>query len=72
VCFSRGSDRALEAAFVVKVSIGVEKGTPLDHRERFIPGVHRGDPPGFQTPSRVCGADYILSFDGMTRNDLNS
>jgi short subunit dehydrogenase-like uncharacterized protein len=28
--------------------------------------------PGFQTPSRVFGADYILSFDGVTRDDLNS
>ena len=27
---------------------------------------------GFQTPSRVFGADYILSFDGVTRDDLNS
>ena len=28
--------------------------------------------PGFQTPSRVFGADYILSFDGVSREDLNS
>jgi short subunit dehydrogenase-like uncharacterized protein len=28
--------------------------------------------PGFQTPSRVFGADYILSFDGVTREDLNN
>ena len=28
--------------------------------------------PGFQTPSRVFGADYILSFDGVTRGDLNN
>jgi len=28
--------------------------------------------PGFQTPSRVFGSDYILSFDGVTREDLNS
>jgi short subunit dehydrogenase-like uncharacterized protein len=27
--------------------------------------------PGFQTPSRVFGADYILGFDGVTREDLN-
>jgi short subunit dehydrogenase-like uncharacterized protein len=27
--------------------------------------------PGFQTPSRVFGADYILSFDGVTREDLD-
>jgi short subunit dehydrogenase-like uncharacterized protein len=28
--------------------------------------------PGFQTPSRVFGSDYILSFAGVTREDLNS
>jgi short subunit dehydrogenase-like uncharacterized protein len=26
---------------------------------------------GFQTPSRAFGPDYILSFDGVTRDDLN-
>ena len=26
--------------------------------------------PGFQTPSRAFGADYILGFDGVTRDDL--
>jgi short subunit dehydrogenase-like uncharacterized protein len=28
--------------------------------------------PGFQTPSRIFGADYILCFDGVTCEDLNS
>ena len=27
---------------------------------------------GFQTPSLAFGPDYILSFDGVTREDLNS
>ena len=27
---------------------------------------------GFQTPSRAFGPDYIRSFDGVTRDDLNS
>ncbi len=27
---------------------------------------------GFQTPSRAFGPDYILSFDGVTRDDLNN
>jgi short subunit dehydrogenase-like uncharacterized protein len=27
--------------------------------------------PGFQTPSRVFGADYILNFDGVVCEDLN-
>src|SRR5271166_1853036 len=28
--------------------------------------------PGFQTPSLAFGADYILNFNGVTREDLNS
>ena len=28
--------------------------------------------PGFQTPSRVFGSDYILSFGGVTCEDLSS
>ena len=28
--------------------------------------------PGFQTPSTAYGADFILQFDGVTREDLNS
>ena len=28
--------------------------------------------PGFQTPSLAFGADYILNFDGVTREDLDS
>ena len=27
--------------------------------------------PGFQTPSRAFGTDYILNFDGVVREDLN-
>jgi short subunit dehydrogenase-like uncharacterized protein len=27
---------------------------------------------GFQTPSRVYGADFILGFDGVSREDLNA
>ena len=27
--------------------------------------------PGFQTPSRAFGPDYILTFDGVMREDLN-
>jgi hypothetical protein len=28
--------------------------------------------PGFQTPSLAFGADYILDFEGATREDLNT
>ena len=28
--------------------------------------------PGFQTPSRVFGADFISGFDGCGREDLNA
>ena len=27
---------------------------------------------GFQTPSLAFGADYILGFEGVTREDLNA
>jgi hypothetical protein len=27
--------------------------------------------PGFQTPGLVFGADFILQFDGVRREDLN-
>jgi short subunit dehydrogenase-like uncharacterized protein len=27
-------------------------------------------PPGFQTPSRAYGADFILEIDGVRRDDL--
>jgi short subunit dehydrogenase-like uncharacterized protein len=43
--------------------------TAFDAARRVAAGDIR---PGFQTPSRVFGNDYILSFDGVTREDLNS
>ena len=43
--------------------------TAFDAARRVAAGDSR---PGFQTPSRVFGNDYILSFDGVTREDLNS
>jgi short subunit dehydrogenase-like uncharacterized protein len=43
--------------------------TAFDAAKRVATGVVET---GFQTPSRVFGADYILSFDGVTRDDLNS
>jgi short subunit dehydrogenase-like uncharacterized protein len=43
--------------------------TALDIAKRVASGEFR---PGFQTPSLVYGADYILGFDGVTREDLNA
>jgi short subunit dehydrogenase-like uncharacterized protein len=37
--------------------------------KRVIAGDYK---PGFQTPSLAYGADFILSFDGVTRDDLNA
>jgi hypothetical protein len=34
--------------------------------------VAAGEGVGFQPPSSAFGPDYILSFDGVVRNDLNS
>ena len=43
--------------------------TALDAARRVAAGDIR---PGFQTPSRVFGSEYILSFDGVICEDLNS
>ena len=43
--------------------------TALDAARRVAAGEVK---PGFQTPSLAFGADYILNFDGVTREDLNS
>jgi short subunit dehydrogenase-like uncharacterized protein len=41
--------------------------TAWDIAKRCISGAAR---PGFQTPSRVFGPDFILGFEGVTRDDL--
>jgi len=41
--------------------------TALDAARRVAGGEFK---PGFQTPSLAFGADYILSFEGVTREDL--
>ncbi len=43
--------------------------TAFDAAKRVAAGELK---PGFQTPSLAFGADYILNFDGVTRDDLNS
>jgi hypothetical protein len=56
-------------------AVGMPEGYSLTVATAFDAArrVAAGDiKPGFQTPSRVFGADYILSFDGVTRDDLNS
>ena len=42
--------------------------TAFDAARRVAEG---GVEPGFQTPSLAFGADYILGFEGVTREDLN-
>jgi short subunit dehydrogenase-like uncharacterized protein len=42
--------------------------TAFDAAKRVAAGEVRA---GFQTPSSAFGPDYILSFDGVTRDDLN-
>ena len=42
--------------------------TALDAAMRVAGGEVR---PGFETPSRAFGADYVLGFDGVRREDLN-
>ena len=43
--------------------------TTFDAARRVAPGQVK---PGCQTPSLAFGADYILNFDGVTREDLNT
>jgi short subunit dehydrogenase-like uncharacterized protein len=43
--------------------------TAVDIARRVASGEFRL---GFQTPSLVYGADYILGFDGVTREELNA
>jgi short subunit dehydrogenase-like uncharacterized protein len=41
--------------------------TALELAERAA----RGElPPGYQTPARACGADFVLGFPGVTRTDV--
>ena len=41
--------------------------TALELAERAV----RGElPPGFQTPARACGPDFVLAFPGVERHDL--
>lgn len=48
---------------------GLTAMTATDIARRVAAGEFR---PGFQTPSLVYGADYILGFEGVTREDLNA
>ena len=41
----------------------------LDIAKRVLAGEAK---PGFQTPSSVFGADYITTFEGCVREDINS
>ncbi len=43
--------------------------TAIDAARRVASGEVK---PGFQTPSRAFGVDYVLSFDGVAREDLNT
>jgi hypothetical protein len=43
--------------------------TAVDIAKRVASGVFKL---GFQTPSLAYGADYILGFDGVTREELNA
>jgi len=43
--------------------------TSLETVRRVLDGEFR---PGFQTPSKAYGADYITAFDGCIRQDLNN
>ncbi len=64
-----------EKGDTVRSRLGTPEGytltamTALDIARRVAAGEFK---PGFQTPSLVYGADYILGFDGVTREELNA
>ncbi len=43
--------------------------TSLDAAVRVAAGELK---PGFQTPSLALGPDYVMGFEGVTREDLNA
>jgi short subunit dehydrogenase-like uncharacterized protein len=43
--------------------------TAVEITKRILDGDFK---PGFQTPSKAYGADFILGFDGVTREDLQT
>jgi short subunit dehydrogenase-like uncharacterized protein len=58
--------RAARARLVTPEAYELTSMTALDLAERAA----RGElPPGFQTPARACGRDYILGFPGVARED---
>jgi short subunit dehydrogenase-like uncharacterized protein len=58
--------RAASARLLTPESYELTSFTALDLAARAL----RGElPPGFQTPARACGPDYILGFPGVTRED---
>jgi short subunit dehydrogenase-like uncharacterized protein len=64
-----------EKGETIRSRVGTPEGytltamTALDIARRVAAGEFK---PGFQTPSLVYGADYILGFDGVTREDLTA
>jgi short subunit dehydrogenase-like uncharacterized protein len=60
---------------IVRTRLGTPEGytltamTSVDAAARVASGEHKA---GFRTPSLAFGADYILGFEGVTREDLNA
>jgi len=60
--------RAVHARMRTPEAYELTSMTALDLAQRAA----RGElPPGFHTPARACGRDYILSFPGVSRDDVD-
>jgi short subunit dehydrogenase-like uncharacterized protein len=58
---------SVSARLLTPESYELTSMTALDLATRALGGEL---PLGFQTPARACGADYILGFPGVSREDL--
>lgn len=62
-----------DAGHRVRSRLTTPEAYTLTARTALVAGLRAaaGDaPPGFQTPSRAYGADFVLGFDGVTREDV--
>lgn len=66
---SDAAGHVLRSRLVTPEGYTLTAETSLDIARRAMSGEAK---PGFQTPSRAFGPDYILNFEGVTREDLDA
>lgn len=65
---SDGQGQCLAARLITPEAYQLTAQTALRAAEKILAGMTQ---PGFQTPARLFGADFILEFDGVARYDLD-